>query len=205
MAQRGGGIAYTTRRDAVIRAGAEVFRERGYVGTSLKDVAERLGANRATLYYYFSSKGELFHAVTETAVQEIVQTAERIAESSGTPAERLRDLIVATLTAYERHYPYLFAYIQEDMGRVRSPELDENWAATMVGLGERYERALISIVEDGIADESFTCPDAAIAVYGIIGAVNWTHRWFQPSGRVPADEVGRLFSDLMLRGLERPA
>jgi TetR/AcrR family transcriptional regulator, cholesterol catabolism regulator len=50
---------YITRRRALIRAAAEVFRIKGLSGTSLHDISEAIGVDRASLYYYFGSKEQL--------------------------------------------------------------------------------------------------------------------------------------------------
>ena len=55
-----GSAAYAERRAEIIAAAAKVFREKGYRGTSLADVAESLDTDRASLYYYIGSKEELF-------------------------------------------------------------------------------------------------------------------------------------------------
>lgn len=202
-AQRGNSRAYTTRREEVIKAGAEVFSELGFTAASLKDVADRLGTDRATIYYYVSSKGELFQAVTESAVHEVMASAEATAATPRSAAERLADLIVATMAAYERHYPYLFAYIQEDMNRVQADADGNNWSSTMADYGKRYERAVVSIIEDGLADGTFVSSDPTVAAYGIIGAMNWTHRWYQPDGHLSATEIGQVFADMLVAGLAR--
>ena len=51
------------KRDAIVRAASEVFREMGFEGASMSEIAARAGGSKATLYGYFSSKEELFVAV----------------------------------------------------------------------------------------------------------------------------------------------
>ncbi|MET7992214.1 TetR/AcrR family transcriptional regulator [Amycolatopsis sp. NPDC005232] len=203
-ALRDGGAGYAQRRAEIVAAGAEVFRDRGYEATSLKDVAERLGTDRASLYYYVASKNELFQLVTQQAVEEVVAAAEQVAGQDAGPEARLRELIVTTLHKYEDHYPYMFVYIQEDMSRIHSETLDEVWARTMLQLGKRYQEALLKILDDGIADGVFVTDHRHIAMNTIVGAVNWTHRWFRPSGKLTGDELGTTMADQLVAGL-RPA
>src|SRR4051794_470703 len=56
---RRGSVAKQDRLDEIVDVAAELFRERGFRGTRLDDVAERLGVTRAALYYYFEDKNEL--------------------------------------------------------------------------------------------------------------------------------------------------
>jgi AcrR family transcriptional regulator len=202
-ALRDGGQAYAQRRNEIVAAGALVFRERGFEASSLKDVAEKLGTDRASLYYYVASKNELFQLVTQRAVNEVVVAAEASAAEPGDPEARLRDLIITIVDKYEAHYPYMFVYIQEDMNRIHSESLDEVWARTMLELSRRFQAALMKILEDGIADGSFMIDHPHIALNSIIGSVNWTHRWFSPGGALTGRQVGEQLALLMVNGVRR--
>jgi AcrR family transcriptional regulator len=200
-ALRDGGEGYAQRRAEIIAAGAQMFREKGFEATSLRDVAELLGADRASLYYYVASKNELFQLVTQRAVEEVVQTAERAASESTKAEDRLRKLVITTVELYEVHFPYMFVYIQEDMNRIHSGSLDEVWARTMLQLGRRYEDALLKIIDDGVAEKAFTVEHRHIAMNFVIGAVNWTHRWFKPGGDLNGKEVGGQLANMVAAGL----
>jgi TetR/AcrR family transcriptional regulator, cholesterol catabolism regulator len=200
-ALRDGGQNYAQRRREIIAAGAEIFRERGYEASSLRDVAAKLGTDRASLYYYVASKNELFQLVTQGAVEEVVLSAEAVAAEETDAVTRLRKLIITTLTKYEEHYPYMFVYIQEDMNRVHSESLDEVWARTMLQLGRRFQSALLKILDDGIADGTYAITHKHIAMNSIIGSINWTHRWFKPGGKLTGEELGEDMSRMIISGL----
>lgn len=200
-ALRDGGEGYSQRREEIIAAGAEVFRERGFEATSLKDVAERLGTDRASLYYYFASKTELFQLVTQQAVEQVVSAAERTSASEGDAVTRLRELIITTLEKYTEHFPYMFVYIQEDMSRIHSETLDEVWARTMLQLGRRFEDAIMHIMDDGVKDGTLVTKHQTIALNTVVGALNWTHRWYRPSGQLTGRELGIEMAELLIAGL----
>lgn len=62
-----------TKRQAIMRAAAEIFREEGFSGASMAMISARVGGSKATLYNYFSSKDELFVAITFDAVETAAQ------------------------------------------------------------------------------------------------------------------------------------
>ncbi|BBX65166.1 TetR family transcriptional regulator [Mycobacterium saskatchewanense] len=200
-AVRDGGENYAQRRREIVAAGAAVFRERGYEAASLRDVAERLGTDRASLYYYVASKNELFQLVTRTAVEEVVAAAESARGENGDAVSRLRSLVTTILHKYEVHYPYMFVYIQEDMARIDSASLDEVWARTMLELSQRFEVALLGIIDDGIAEGAFKVKHRHIALNYIVGAINWTHRWYRPNGQLTGEQLGEEMAELILCGL----
>lgn len=197
-----GGAAYAERRAEVIAVAAKVFREKGYRGTSLADVAESLGTDRASLYYYISSKEELFHEIVRDAAEANAAQAEEIRGGAGTAADKLGRLIHALMASYATHYPYLFVYIQEDLSKVADGK--SAWARQMTKINKRYDDAVIGIVESGFADGSIRpVAPARVIAYGIIGMVNWTHRWYREgaSGMPSAAEIGRSFTEMVLNGV----
>src|SRR5437868_4750030 len=70
---------YQDRRKAIVDEAARAFQERGYEATTFGLIAHRLNTDRASLYYYFGSKQDLFREVVREVAQETVETAEAVA------------------------------------------------------------------------------------------------------------------------------
>lgn len=185
--------AYIERRDKLLAAAAEVIRMKGLDAASMNDIAEQFGSDRASVYYYYSSKQEIFQALVRNAVEENVLIAEEIAGSSDASSVRLKRIVESLLGAYERQYPLMHLYIQEDMRRA-GPELQE--------LARRFETAISQILNEGITSGEFTAElDPQVVAMAVLGAVNWTHRWFVPGKRLSGAEIGSTFASLFLDGL----
>jgi TetR/AcrR family transcriptional regulator, cholesterol catabolism regulator len=201
QARRDPSVGYIERRERLLTAAAAVFKEQGLDATSIHDIAERMGTDRASVYYYYASKQEIFLALVRQAVEEIVLAAESIAGSGQSPTARLQRLLQSQLEAYERHYPYIQLYIQEDMNRV--PGDGSTAGEELKALGVRYEAAIERITRDGIASGEFRADlDARLTMFAILGAVNWTHRWFVPGGRLSGAQIGQMFAELFLNGVQ---
>lgn len=191
---------YAQKRATLLEAAARVFQAKGFEGASINDIAAESGTDRATVYYYFAGKREVFHAVIADAVESNVLTAEEIAAGSGGAAEKLRALVTALLRSYEDHYPYLFVYIQEDMAKLGRNGKEP--AKRLRDLGRRYNSAVEAIIKSGIQAREFKAGlDPRLASYAILGAVNWTHRWFRPGKGPSGREVADVFNEIMLTGL----
>jgi AcrR family transcriptional regulator len=200
-----GGAAYKERRAEIIRVAKEVFRTNGYRGTALSQVSDVLAMDRASLYYYVGSKEELFHEVVGDAVEANTVFAESIAAGEGSPAEKLRTVVVGLMQSYAESYPFLYFYIQEDLGHPGAKKTA--WSRAMNKFNKRYEAALTAIVQEGVDDGTFaTDADAWLITYGILGMLGWSNRWFDPrSSTVDAEEIGNRFADTVLHGLQPPA
>jgi TetR/AcrR family transcriptional regulator, cholesterol catabolism regulator len=195
-----GGTAYRERRQQIITAAADVFQSKGFGATSLNDVATALRTDRASLYYYVSSKEELFHEVVYAAAAASADRAEEIQRGPGTAREKIRALVMALMESFEEHYPYLFVYIQEDMRQFGSK--DDPWAASMQDVNARYEKAAVAIVQQALNDgEIRPVASARVITYGIVGMVNWSHRWYRPTGGLSSEEIGEAYASMVLDGL----
>jgi TetR/AcrR family transcriptional regulator, cholesterol catabolism regulator len=195
-----GSEEYEKKRKAIISAAASIFREKGYAAANGDDIAKRAKMDRASLYYYYAGKQEIFRDMVGEAVTDNVLMAEQIVDSNDAPAGKLRRLIEGLFGSYVRHYPYLFVFVQEEMARLTKDK--SAWSATMRRLDKRFDDAVIKIIETGLKDGSFTTQgDARLAAYGIIGMCNWSHRWFDPNRGNDGAKVAATFSDLVLRGI----
>lgn len=77
------------KRREIVATAWEVFRAKGFEGASMSDVAERLGASKATLYRYYASKEELFAAALEQTLKQISDDAYERFSRVGDLRERL--------------------------------------------------------------------------------------------------------------------
>ena len=198
-ARKAGEDEYEKRRAKLVEVAALVFREKGFNAANVDDIAKRAGMDRASLYYYYKGKKELFREMVEQAITGNVQRAEEIAAAPDSPETKLRRLIAALFESYERHYPYLYVYVQEDMTRLMSDQ--STWSRNIRSLSKRFDVATTGIIKDGLESGEFrSSGDAKVLAAGVIGMCNWSHRWFEP-GRHRADEVATAFSDMVLQGL----
>lgn len=199
-----GSEEYQQRRAEIVRAAAGIFKEHGFRATKLSDVAEALGMDRASLYYYVGGKEELFHEVVGGAVAANADAAEAIRQAPGTAPEKLQTLITGLMVSYAENYPFLYVYIQENLNTIapdRSP-----WSREMRRHNKRYENAVVEIVQSGIDEGSLRADGTAwVIAYGIIGMVAWSNRWFDPNtSPVDAHTIGATYANVIVDGLRAP-
>ena len=200
-AKAGASEIYEQRRKEIAEAATRVFHKLGFESTSMGAVADEMGIDRASLYYYISSKSELFDEVVREVVENNLAQAKRILSSDRTPPEKLRELVTSIMRSFEVDYPLLYIYLSEDLRRVGDKR--SKWSRQMSLLNREYESALIDIIEDGYRDGSFRdVGPARLVVNGIFGMVNWSKRWYQPDrSKFSSEQIGRTFADMVLGGL----
>lgn len=192
---------YQERRREIMRQAAEVFLELGYEAATIQDIAERLGTDRASLYYYVGSKQELFHNVVREAAMTNIQAVEVLANARIPASEKLRLAFTGLMESFDSTFPYLHVFMQENFNTL-SKERDK-WNKEVREWTERYYAAMRRIVQQGCDDGEFTVGlPVGLTTMSLIGTVAWAHRWYRPSrGELTAGEIGSGFADVVLNGL----
>jgi AcrR family transcriptional regulator len=93
------------RKEEILDVATRLFAERGYEGTSMNDVAERVGMRKASLFYHFATKDALYEAVLDRLVASLQAALEAVYVSSGTFEDRL-DAVNETLVTVLASHPY---------------------------------------------------------------------------------------------------
>lgn len=200
LARKEGNPAYLEKRAQMVSAAAILFKEKGYEATTLNDIAEAVRADRATMYYYFSSKEELLHETVGDTSSGNLEMMKAMLASDLPAVERVRAFIEHTLIAYEANYPQVFVYIQEDMTKVARKK--GAWAKRMAKQIREFESGLVALLKVGVEDGSFRDDlDVEIVAKALWGMLNWTHRWHKPDGSHSAKKIADTFAAIFLDGI----
>jgi TetR/AcrR family transcriptional regulator len=186
----------------ILRAAAVCFRERGYHGASVEQIAQELGMRKGNLYYYFRDKEEILYFCHDYSLDLLLDLLKRVRHEARPPDERLRRLIEA----------FVHMILDELQGTALTLDfqaLSKALLAKVIRKRDRFDRGVREILRAGMASGRFVSGDPKLLTFAILGAVNWITRWFDPQGPATSAEIGRVFADYLLRGLEakppRPA
>jgi len=182
---------------AIVEAGSRVFHRLGYAQTTLQDIAREVGINRASLYYYVADKEELLIAILDEPVQRMTNELRAIAALDLTPGERLRRAIEQHMIALEESYPDLFVFLAENL-----PQLTTGSDRAIRANALEYRTLMTGVIEEGIASGDFRDDiDPHLAMLGLLGMLNWSHRWYASDGAKTLQEIGEQFTAMFLDGL----
>ena len=183
------------REDQLIEVATRFFKEKGYHNTSMQNLADGLGVQKSSLYYYIESKEELLCRLLERATSLLGAQIDEIYASDLPPIEKLRQALENHATTTMEHLNLVSVYLHEY--RNLPPErLEEVLAAR-----KHHEQVLVQILEDGIASGDFRPVNAKMVVFGLLGMLSWTHQWFSPAGELPSQKIATVLADLALHGL----
>jgi AcrR family transcriptional regulator len=190
-----------SRRQAIEDVASDLFREHGYAGTSIRDIARALSVQGASLYAHVTSKEDVLWAIVDRAATRFERAADA-AESNaeitnpGDPVEALGALVRAHVDVLTTDVGEASVFVHEwrALGAERRNEI--------LARRDAYQQRFRRRIEDGIGVGAFAMTDPAIATNTILSALNGIATWYDPCGRLPADRIADHHVDLMLRMLE---
>jgi AcrR family transcriptional regulator len=183
------------REDQLLETATRLFKEQGYHNTSMQDLADALGMQKGSLYYYIDSKEELLRRLLAQATSVLAFQIDEIYAADFAPTEKLRWALENHAVTMMEHLDLVTVYLQEYRN------LPPGRLEKALAVRKHYEQVLMQILEDGIAAGDFRPVDVKMAAFGLLGMLNWTSEWFSPGGPRSSAEVAAILADLALHGL----
>jgi AcrR family transcriptional regulator len=186
------------RRDQLLTAAAELFSERGYHGTSMQHLAERLGILRGSLYAHISSKEDLLFEIVDRGADRFITRMEEVVASDDPPSEKLRQALSAHIATVAEHMEASTVFLND--WRFLSEERRDLIQAKR----DLYESLVQEIIEEGVEwgvfDEDL---DARHATVFVLSTANWVYQWYRPDGPLSPNDIASMFSEMIQNGLRK--
>jgi AcrR family transcriptional regulator len=187
----------TVHPDAIIRAAALVFHDKGYHGATMADIAAEVSLTAGSLYHHFPSKEDLLIAVLDAGLGQITAEIRAIAEGGDPPAEKLLQIVHSHIRSEIENANIAAAVIFESRALLAVPEARERFIHQRDGLEALYRR----VIEDGVAAGDFRAVDVGIFVKMMFGSLNWVSVWYREGGRLTGAEIAEEMAATLLAAL----
>lgn len=182
------------KKQEILEAASRVFRRKGLHASGMRDIAAELDMAVGNLYYYFRDKEDLLAFIQQTTLAGLRDLAARVEPLDLRADGKLWLLMVGHVILLNEETPGSLAHLEvEALGESNRRMIQEGRDA--------YERTFRRLIDEGISQGVFRPMDSKVAALAILGAVNWTVKWFRPDGGKNAREIGRELADLLVRGL----
>jgi AcrR family transcriptional regulator len=184
---------FDRRKDNIVAKAATLFANRGFLGTSVADLAAACETSKALVYHYFGSKEDVLYAVMSTHLDALLDMAETLSADIELDA-------AARLQALTRGFMALYAGAA-DFQKVLLNELDNLPPERASDIVHR-QRQIIEIARTDIeaVGQRFG-PDRTFPLTMIyFGMINWAHTWYAPDGPIKPDELADLATSVLLDG-----
>lgn len=174
-------------------AAIAAFSERGFHGTSTRDIAARAGMSPAALYVHFGSKEEVLYRIATSAMDLTLEVVSAAADRAADPGGQLQ-AVVRALAAWHAHHSaaarvvlyQLDALTPEHRGEVRAK-------------ARQVDRIVRQVIVVGVRAGDFGVTDITAAATAVFSLCLDVARWYRPGGRRSPEEIGELHAAAALR------
>lgn len=185
------------KKEEILKSAASVFKQKGYHGTTMEDISEKLLMTKGSLYYYFEKKEDLLYACQDYSLDRLQEALEKVRKSKDSPEQKLRALIV-------HHVKLISDELSASVMHIEFDALAPALLKKVIEKRDRYERGFRQIVQEGIKEGVFVPCDPKIVSFAILGAINWMTKWFSSKGEFGFEKIANDFADYFIRGLRAP-
>lgn len=175
-----------------------LFRQRGYAATSMRDLAQELNIEAASLYSHIKSKEEILRGICFKMASLFFKALENVENNSNDlkPEEQLRKAIVEHTKVVTQDVAASAVFFNEWR------HLSEPYLSEFIRLREQYELRFIHILNRGKVKKEFKMVDEKLAAQFILSSINWTYSWYKPEGRMSPNEIGHELSNFIIDGIK---
>jgi len=191
---RGRAAGYDEQRDLILACAARLFGDRGYVATSMNQVAEASGLSKPALYHYFRDKDDLLLSIAEGHVTRLAALIDEAKPLQADPRAHLHELIRRFVREYA-HARHAHRVLTEDVKFLEGEDRDRVLATerhVVRGFAE-----VVCRLRPDLEAAALTKPLTML----LFGMMNWMFTWMRPDGRLDYDDMAPIIADLFLGGL----
>ncbi len=187
-----------SRKEQVIRKAAELFRQKGYAASSMRDLAQMLGIEAASLYSHIKSKEEILRTLCFDMAAEFRASLVEVEQQDVSASEKLRRGIIGHIQVMARDLTASAVFMNEHR------HLSQPYLRDFLLLRINYINRFKRIIEAGMQSGEFKDTiDKKLAVMTLFSSLNWMPMWYDPVGTIEPIELGRQLADMLVNGLKK--
>ncbi|MGK7391716.1 MAG: TetR/AcrR family transcriptional regulator [Candidatus Cyclobacteriaceae bacterium M2_1C_046] len=190
-------IENVSRKEQVIRTAAELFKVKGYAATSMRDLAQAMGIEAASLYSHIKSKEEILRTLCFDMAKEFIRSLDEVESKSISNTEKLRAGIIAHVNVMSQDLTASAVFMNEHR-HLSQPYLKE-FLFKRINYINRFKK----IIDSGIKVGEFKPVDTKLAVMTLFSSLNWMPNWYDPVKTLNPEQLGEQLADILIFGLKK--
>jgi AcrR family transcriptional regulator len=182
-----------TREDIIVKA-SELFSERGYLETSMEDIALAAGVSKGAIYHYFTGKTEILFSICSDYVEFDVEHLEQGVNAIQPGLEQVRYIISRHINHYASHVHAAKALINE------AYNLSPKYYKKVKEKERAYYRIVAGVLSAYLGPQADKGTVTSLA-FTLFGMCNWIFSWYDPRGAVSPARLSTIIFDVFTKGI----
>ena len=185
------------RRERLVRLAAELFAEKGYQATTVRNIADEAGILSGSLYHHFDSKESIVDEILTSFFDELAAASRAAVERGGDPRTVLAELVRVCCGTLVPHRAAI-TVLQNDWNYLRRFDRFDYLSRSE----EETERMWVEQIAEGQRSGSFRVDiDPRLTYRMIRDTIRVAVRWFQPGGRLDAQGLADHYITVLFDGI----
>ncbi len=187
----------STRKETIIETAARLFRERGFSATSMRDLAEQVGVEAASLYNHISSKAELLQEICFKVANKFTNNIDALEATDNSAIKKIEAILRFHIQQMVNHYEEVYVSDRE------WKHLTEPYLNNMQTQRRAYRQRLALIIEDGIQKGEIKKIDAPTAVLIMLHAISGIESWHRSTKKISGEILEENMVTILIGGLKK--
>jgi TetR/AcrR family transcriptional regulator, cholesterol catabolism regulator len=184
-----------TRKDVIISKAARLFREKGYSASSMRDLAEEVGVEAASLYNHISSKSEILQEICFKVANKFMSHIETIDSSELDSIAKIEAVLRFHVQQMIHHYEEVYVSDRE------WKHLIDPYLSNYQNQRRTYRQRMAHIIENGIRKGEVKTIDAPTAVLIMLHAVSGIESWHRSKKKISGEQLEDNMLMILVDGL----
>jgi AcrR family transcriptional regulator len=186
-----------SKKEFILKKAANMFREKGFAATSMRDLAEAVGIEAASLYNHIRSKNEILEAITFEVANRYNLHMDELESGNQKIIDKIETLL-------RFHIRQMIDHFEEVVVADREwKHLNEPYLSNFHNQRRNYRKRFAAIIEEGIKRGELKKIDAPTAVLIMLHAVNGIESWHRSRAKIGAQELEDNMVMIMIDGLRK--
>ncbi|HEX5651958.1 MAG TPA: TetR/AcrR family transcriptional regulator [Chitinophagaceae bacterium] len=186
-----------SKKELILRKAAAMFREKGFAATSMRDLAESVGIEAASLYNHIRSKNEILEAICFDVANRFNTNMEILESNQQTSIAKVESLLRFHIRQMIENYEEVYVSDRE------WKHLEEPYLSNFQTQRRNYRKKFAAIIEDGIQKGEILRIDAPTAVLIVLHAVSGIESWHRSKAKINAEELEDNMVMILIDGLKK--
>ena len=183
------------KKELILAEAAKLFKEKGFGGTSMRDLAEKVGMEAASMYNHIKSKDEILELICFKIANQYISQLQEIENTNQSFQDKLRAIIglhvqliiedSASVSVANNDWKYLSEEKKNQYKQIR----------------KSYEKSFANIIEQGMESGEFKTMNVSVALFTMLSSIRWIELWYKPSRKITPQELEEDLKTLLMNGL----